>query len=82
MSRNDRLHVMNPWKLTRAEVDVLDAMCEKGTQKGAADRLKCTRGTIGQHMSRIAERMRKPCGLLVVLEWDRWRQNEGKDIPC
>jgi len=81
-ARRNCAHVRNPWSLTPAEVDVLDAMCEKGTQKGAADRLRCSRGTIGQHMDRIAERMRLPCGLLAVLHWDRWRQGEGKGVPA
>lgn len=80
--------VQNPWGLTLAEVDVMDALCSprSGYQTEIAKRFKNSADTIRSHLFRARAKMRTTdhpiSTTYAAILWDRWRQGEGKDIPA
>jgi hypothetical protein len=76
------MRVKNPWRLTLAEVDAMDAICQAGTASAAAVRLKVKRQSIVCAVAEVKAKMGVEKQLLAALEWDRWRQGEGKGIPA
>lgn len=76
------LDVKNPWRLTPAEVDVMDELCRLGQSKAVARRLNISYDGVRTHISRCAYKMRLRCQVLMAIHWDRWRQGEGKGVPA
>jgi hypothetical protein len=76
------MRVKNPWRLTLAEVDAMDAICKAGTTEEAAKLLKVRRQSISGAVAEVKAKMGVDKQLLAALEWDRWRQTEGKGVPA
>lgn len=73
---------LNPWGLTRREVDMMDAMCETGSLKGAARRLGLTEWGAGVHQKHAYAKMGVHEKVRACIIFDRWRQAEGKGVPA
>lgn len=82
MTTFDSHQVQNPWGLSLALVDALDAMCEKGTAIAAGDRLGITNFTINEHLKKAEKLMQAKHRVHVLLLWDRWRQGAGRGVPA
>lgn len=76
--------IKNPWRLTARQADVIDALCETGSRKGAALHLGLSDGAVKDHVERIRTKMQAEFGdhYRYILRWDRWRQSEGKGIAA
>lgn len=73
----------NPWGLTNAEAEVMDAMVSQGRRKVAARHLGISEKTLEARSRRASIRMGYDGqDLRRYIEWDRWRQGEGKGVAC
>lgn len=67
-----------PWPLTPRQIEMLDLLCELGTQKAVARKLGISHKTVESHLGRVRETMGVKTMVPAVLKWDRWRrQAEG-----
>lgn len=64
----------NPWHLTPRQVDVLRALVDTGSDKGAARLLGLSPRTAQRYMETVRKKMGKPKRLLCAIEWDRWER--------
>lgn len=72
-----RTYSGNPWGLSPAVVRALDALCQAGSNKGAARLLGLEAATINDHMKRARVAVNaKGTRLHTLLAWDRWRQQQ------
>lgn len=72
---------MNPWRITKGQAAILDALVESGNQKAAAKNLGLSIYTVTEHVSEIRKRMgcaRDGSRYSHLLTWDRWRR-ESKE---
>jgi hypothetical protein len=76
------MRVKNPWRLSLAEVDAMDAICKFGTTTDAAKMLKIKRQSVSCAVAEVKAKMGVDKQLLAALEWDRWRQTDGKGVPA
>jgi hypothetical protein len=74
--------IRNPWRFGIATVDVLDEMCRLGNQTEVAARLRITSHGVNMTICRATARMGTRNNMMTVLQWDRWRQGEGKGVPA
>lgn len=74
----------NPWGLYPAEVKALDLLIEHGGTKRASHVTGTSERTLETTLRRARKRMGAPTydRLGYVLQWDRWRQGEGKGVPA
>jgi DNA-binding CsgD family transcriptional regulator len=64
---------VNPWKLTPAEAEVRDALCEIGVDKSIARHLGKSHKTVAYQLRSIREKMGVN-RVLSALMWDRYRR--------
>lgn len=67
----------NPWKLTKRQSEVMDAIISSGCYKRAAVQLGVSHYTVSSHLRLIAGHMDMQTHLLRVLAWDRWRRGQA-----
>ena len=68
----------NPWRLTPRQVDVIRALVDTGSNKGAARLLGLSPHTAQNYMETVRKKMGKPKQLLCAIAWDRWeRETHG-----
>lgn len=65
----------NPWGLTPAEVDVMDALVSCDGQKHAADKLGLALRTIEDHASSARRKMGTRGHYQHLLKWQAWRSS-------
>lgn len=71
----------NPWGLSESEIKVMDAMCETGCTKGAANKLRTDAKYIENRCFTAGQKMGlHHSRLLKYLEWDRWRRNQLVEV--
>lgn len=68
---------MNPWNLTPAEVQAMDAMCDHGSYKGAARAIGKSARTLENQVGAAAKRMGMQTALQRYLAWDRGRRENA-----
>lgn len=68
---------MNPWNLSDRQVEVMDALCKTGTDKGAARELGLVVKTIETHSTIARAKMQAPNRTLAILAWDRFNRAGG-----
>ena len=72
-----KLYDSNPWGLSPAVERALDAVCQAGSNKGAARLLGLEHGTVSDHMKTAKHAISaKGTRLQTLLVWDRWRQRQ------
>jgi hypothetical protein len=68
----------NPWGLTNAEAEVMDAMITTGTRKVASRQLGISPKTLEARSHRASIRMGySGQDVRRYIEWDRWRRSEA-----
>ncbi len=68
----------NPWGLTEKQAQVLDAMCETGLLKVAADRLSIPTGTAHERMKGIRQRVGARTTIRIAVMWTEWKEAEKR----
>lgn len=74
--------VRNPWGLTQLQAAAMDAVAKTGCHKAAARQLGVEPSTIQSRIEQSRLKIGTPGRLLHMLEWDRWRQGEGRGVPA
>ncbi len=75
--RRRKLYDSNPWGLSPAVERALDAVCQAGSNKGAARLLGLEHVTVSDNMKSAKRAIgAKGTRLQTLLVWDRWRQRQ------
>jgi hypothetical protein len=72
----------NPWGISPTCAEAMDAFTEHGCTKLAARSLGVDVTLLHSRLQTARERMGAKGRLRYVILWDRWRQGEGKGVPC
>lgn len=73
--------VQNPWGLTKAQADVMDAVCDGCCTKATAKRLGISTVTVSDHLKQAYLKLGVNRMLAAGVKWDRWRRPKGEDLP-
>ena len=68
----------NPWGLTVAQVQAMEAVNRAGCNKGAARLLGLSHKTVEHHVAAARDRIGEEKRLLALLEFDRWQQADSE----
>lgn len=67
-----------PWPLTPRQIEMLDLLCELGSQKAVARAMGISHKTVATQMDCARAAMGGATTVPTLLKWDRWRrQAEG-----
>jgi DNA-binding NarL/FixJ family response regulator len=78
-SRETVQRASNPWGLTAAQVEVMDALIQYGCRKLAADAMGIAVRTVDEHAGAVGRKMGARTGVQKILTWDRWRRAGAKE---
>lgn len=74
--------IKNPWGITPAEARALDSFCTTGHGPSAAGRIGISQSAYEDRLARARKKMKARGKFVWLLQWDRWRQSEGRGIPA
>jgi predicted DNA-binding protein (UPF0251 family) len=66
----------NPWNLTPALIDAMEAVIEHGSDKLAARAIGVEQNTVCARMSAARQKMGERHRLQAVLAYDRWKRGQ------
>lgn len=65
---------MNPWGLTRRQVQAMDCLTREGCRKVVAYKMEISEQCLCQMIRRVCTRMRVRTDMQAVVTFDRWRR--------
>lgn len=68
--------ITNPWRLTPAQVRVIDAMTRHGCQKLVTTELGVSLKTVGSHMQAVKFRMKVRNQTMAAITYYRWKTGD------